>query len=326
MRVLVTGGAGYVGSLLVPHLLGKGYEVTVLDRFLFRDDVFLEYLALPGLCVVTGDICDIDVVRCAMAGADAVIHMACIANDPTLDLAPELGRQINRDAFVPLVRAAREAGVRRFIYASSSSVYGVKDTLATEDMPLAAITDYSRYKADCEVALMEERAPGFATVSLRPATLCGWAPRLRLDTVPNLFVAQAVCNKEITLFGGEQMRAMLDVRDMVRCYQLMLELPERKIDGKVWNVVKENSTMADMVKMVAECVGGQPKIITTPTDDRRSYAISGDRIQRDIGWVPRYSIKAAIATLIGAILEGRVPDAMTSDVYYNVRRIGRLYA
>jgi nucleoside-diphosphate-sugar epimerase len=323
MRVLVTGGAGYVGSLLVPHLVEKGYEVTVLDRFLFRDKSM--FIADPALDIIVGDICDIDAVKLAMEHQDAVIHMACIANDPTLDLAPELGRQINRDAFVPLVRAAREAGVRRFIYASSSSVYGIKDGLATEDMICEPITDYSRYKHQCEHALFDERGD-MAIVILRPATLCGWSPRLRLDTVPNLFVAQAVCNKKITLFGGEQMRAMLDVRDMVRCYELMLESPEKKIDGKVWNVVKKNSTMRDMVKMVAECVGGKPKIVTTPTEDRRSYAISGALIKHDLGWPPVHSIKSAIATLIGALLDGRVPNAMTSDVYYNVRRIGRLYA
>jgi nucleoside-diphosphate-sugar epimerase len=325
MRVLVTGGAGYVGSLLVPQLLADHHDVVVLDRFLFREDVFAKYQLKHGLECVRGDICDLDMVKRAMRKCEAVIHMACIANDPTLELAPELGRQINRDAFVPLVRAAREAGVRRFIYASSSSVYGIKDGLATEDMICEPITDYSRYKHQCEHALFDERGD-MAIVILRPATLCGWAPRLRLDTVPNLFVAQAMCNKEITLFGGEQMRAMLDVRDMVRCYQLMLELPEKKIDGKVWNVVKRNSTMADMVKMVATCVGGKPKIFVTPTEDRRSYAISGNLIKHDIGWVPVHSIASAIATLIGAIIDGRVPDAMTSDVYYNVRRIGRLYA
>jgi nucleoside-diphosphate-sugar epimerase len=323
MRVLVTGGAGYVGSLLVPHLIDKGHDVTVLDRFLFRsaEDLWLD----KKVSIFKGDICDLEAVRLTMAGQDAVIHMACIANDPTLELAPELGRQINRDAFVPLVRAAREAGVRRFIYASSSSVYGIKDGLATEDMTCEPITDYSRYKLDCEVALAEEQGD-MAAVVLRPATLCGWSPRLRLDTVPNLFVAQAVCNKEITLFGGAQMRAMLDVRDMVRCYQLMLDLPEKTIDGKVWNVVKRNSTMADMVQLVAACVGGKPKIFVTPTEDQRSYAISGDWIKRSIGWSPYYSIASAIATLVGAIHDGRVPDAMTSDVYYNVRRIGRLYA
>jgi len=326
MRVLVTGGGGYVGSLLVPHLVDAGYKVTVLDRFLFREDVFKSYLQNPFLSVIKGDICDLDAVKLALDGADAVIHMACIANDPTLELAPELGRQINREAFVPLVRAAREAGVRRFIYASSSSVYGIKDGLATEDMACEPITDYSRYKYECELALREPASGDMAYVILRPATLCGWSPRLRLDTVPNLFVAQAVCNKRITLFGGDQMRAMLDVRDMVRCYQRMLELPEAKIDGKMWNVVKDNSTMADMVKLVAECVGGRPDVVATPTEDRRSYAISGDLIKRDIEWVPVHSIRSAIATLIVALLDGRVPDAMASDVYYNVRRIGRLYA
>lgn len=325
MRVLVTGGAGYVGSLLVPKLAEDGHDVIVFDRFLFRDDVFREYINDRRLAIIRGDVCDNGRVSWAMRGVEAVIHMACIANDPTLDLAPELGRQINRDAFVPLVHAARKAGVKRFIYASSSSVYGIKPDLATEYMTCEPLTDYSRYKYECELALAEEKGD-MVTVVLRPATLCGWSPRLRLDTVPNLFVAQAVCNGEITLFGGEQYRAMLDVRDMVKLYQMMLKLPDEAIDGKTWNVVRQNITMAGMADKVAALVPECKHISRTATADLRSYAISGRKLLMDIHWKPSRFIGRAIQDLATRIRNGSVPAPITNDIYYNVRRVGRLYA
>src|ERR1700736_3954703 len=178
-RVLVTGGAGYVGSRLVPKLLDAGYEVTVLDLYIFGDDIFERLRENAKLREVRGDLRNPAEVACSLDGCDAVIHLACISNDPSFDLDPTLGRSINYDCFRPLVKASKDAGVRRFIYASSSSVYGIKnDVEVTEDLSLEPLTDYSKYKALCEDVLMEEREPGFSTVILRPATICGYAPRL----------------------------------------------------------------------------------------------------------------------------------------------------
>src|SRR6516162_10900058 len=166
-RVLVTGGAGYVGSNLVPKLLNAGYEVTVLDLYLYGD-VFAELNGNTKLTQIKGDLRNPADVGKALAGCDAVIHLACISNDPSFDLNPELGRSINYDCFRPLVRASKDAGVKRFIYASSSSVYGIKDEPdVTEDLPLKPLTDYSKYKAMCEEVLDEEREPGFVAVTRR---------------------------------------------------------------------------------------------------------------------------------------------------------------
>jgi nucleoside-diphosphate-sugar epimerase len=157
-RVLVTGGAGYVGSVLVPKLIAAGYEVTVLDLYIYGGELFADYRKDHGLREVRGDVRDRAAVERALAGCDAVIHLACISNDPSFDLDPALGRSINYDCFQPLVRASKAAGVRRFIYASSSSVYGIKsEPEVTEDLLLQPLTDYSKYKALCEDILMKER-------------------------------------------------------------------------------------------------------------------------------------------------------------------------
>src|SRR5690349_13987176 len=176
-RVLVTGGAGYVGSNLIPKLLNACYEVVVLDLYIYGD-IFVDLRSNPNLIEIKGDLRNPADVARATVGCDAAIHLACISNDPSFDLNPDLGRSINYDCFRPLVKASKDAGVRRFIYASSSSVYGIKnDTNVTEDLPLEPLTDYSKYKAMCEEVLEDEREPRIVAVTVRPATVCGHAPR-----------------------------------------------------------------------------------------------------------------------------------------------------
>src|SRR6478752_4674186 len=198
-RVLVTGGAGYVGSSLVPKLLAAGYEVSILDLYIYGA-VFADLALNPKLIEVKGDLRNPSDVQRALSGCDAVVHLACISNDPSFDLNPDLGRSINYDCFRPLVKASKDAGVGRFIYASSSSVYGIKnDANVTEDLPLEPLTDYSKYKAMCEEVLEQEREPGFVGVTIRPATVCGYAPRLRLDLTVNILTNLAVSNGKITV-------------------------------------------------------------------------------------------------------------------------------
>jgi nucleoside-diphosphate-sugar epimerase len=321
-RVMVTGGAGYVGSNLIPKLLAAGYEATVLDLYMYGEDIFAAHRDNPGLREVKGDLRRPGDVKRALEGADAVIHLACISNDPSFDLNPELGKSINFDCFRPLVKAAKDAGVKRFIYASSSSVYGIKDDPdVTEDMPLKPLTDYSKYKALCEDVLAEEQEAGFTTVTLRPATICGYAPRLRLDLTVNILTNLAVNNGRITVFGGEQLRPNLHVEDMTDLYLRLLEAPHEQIDRKVWNAGYDNLKVRAIADMVRAKVGPQVEIVVTPTDDHRSYHVSSEKIRRELGYTPSRTVEDAIVGLNAAFLAGRVPNAMTDDRYYNIKRM-----
>jgi nucleoside-diphosphate-sugar epimerase len=323
--VLVTGGAGYVGSALVPKLLEQGYAVKVLDLYLYGEDVLDAVKGHPGLEHIKGDIRDRALLERVIPGCDAVIHLACISNDPSFDLDPDLGRSINYDAFIDLVEVSKATGVRRFVYASSSSVYGIKDEPdVTEDLALEPLTDYSKYKAMCEDVLLGARAPGFSVFIVRPATVCGYAPRLRLDLSVNILTNHAVTNRVIKVFGGDQMRPNIHVNDMVAFYLKSLEWPETAIDGRIYNVGTQNQKVRDIAGIVQGVVGEDVAVITTPSDDNRSYHVSSEKIRRDLGFVPRHTIEDAVRDLVAAFGANRVPDSMTDDRYYNIKRMQRL--
>lgn len=320
-RVMVTGGAGYVGSSLVPKLLAAGYEVSVLDLYIYGD-IFAEFKDNPRLTEVKGDLRNPADVQRAVAGCDAVIHLACISNDPSFDLDPSLGRSINYDCFRPLVRAAKDAGVRRFIYASSSSVYGIKeDAEVTEDLPLEPLTDYSKFKAMCEEVLEEEREPGFVTLTIRPATVCGYAPRLRLDLTVNILTNHAINNGCITVLGGEQLRPNIHIDDMSDLYLMLLEAPDEVIDGKIWNAGYDNLKVGDIAKMVQAEVGPGVDIVVKPTNDHRSYHVSSEKIRRELGFSAKRTVRDAIISLKSAFAAGKVPNPMQDDRYYNIKRM-----
>jgi len=324
-RVLVTGGAGYVGSCLIPKLLDAGYGVTVLDLYLYGEDIFAPWRVSPALTEVRGDLRNPQTVARAVRGCDAVIHLACISNDPSFDLDPDLGRSINYDCFRPLVRAAKDGGIKRFIYASSSSVYGIKnDPNVTEDLPLEPLTDYSKYKALCEDVLNEEREPGFTTVIIRPATVCGYAPRLRLDLTVNILTNLAITNGRITVFGGDQLRPNLHVEDMTDLYLMLLSAPDSTVDGKVWNAGYHNLKVMQIAEMVRARIGDSVEIVVTPTDDHRSYHVSSARIQKELGFTARHTVEDAIESLQTAFAQGKVPNSLTDDRYFNIKRMQSL--
>lgn len=324
-HVFVTGGGGYVGAVLVPKLLQAGYRVTVLDLFIYGRDALDAVAGDPNLTLVPGDLRDANLLRASIPGCDSVIHLACISNDPSFELDPELGRSINYDAFGPLVEISRDSGVRRFIYASSSSVYGIKDEEdVTEDLPLEPLTDYSRYKALCEEALAEYQAPDFTTVTLRPATVCGYSPRLRLDLTVNILTNHAVNNGRIRVFGGEQRRPNIHIDDITDLYVEVLGRPAQQVAGKVWNAGYENHRVREIAEIVREVVGQSVQIVAEPTDDVRSYHISSERLARDLGFTPRHTIQQAVQGLVDAFRAGLIIEPMTNIRYYNIKMMQHL--
>jgi nucleoside-diphosphate-sugar epimerase len=324
-NVLVTGGGGYVGAVLIPKLLEHGYAVRVLDLFIYGEQVFDNVKENPNLELFQGDIRDQSLLRKILHGCDAVIHLACISNDPSFELDPELGKSINFDAFAPLVDISKESGVKRFIYASSSSVYGIKEeSNVTEDLPLLPLTDYSKYKALCEEVLLKKRSPGFVTLILRPSTVCGYSPRLRLDLTVNILTNHAVNNRKITVFGGQQMRPNIHIDDMAQAYIKSLEWPDEAIDGKIFNVGFDNFTVSEIANKVRTVVGEDIEIVTTPTDDNRSYHVSSAKIKKELGFVAAHSVEDAIRDLVASFQAGKIPNAMTNSRYYNIKTMQEL--
>lgn len=319
-RVLVVGGAGYVGAVLVPKLLKQGYRVRVLDLFIYGEDIFDSVNDASRLEIIKGDIRKKKILSEALNGVDAVIHLACISNDPSYELDPELGKSINYDAFVSLVDLVRQSDVTRFIYASSSSVYGIKEGVTvTEDLSLEPLTDYSKYKVKCEQYLLSEDNPGMAVTIIRPATVCGYSPRMRFDLTVNILTNHAINNGKITVFGGEQKRPNLHIEDMTDLYVFLLTLPKEKIDRKIYNAGYQNQKVKDIAAIVKKTLNSDVEVITTPTDDNRSYHISAQKIADELGFIPKHTIEDAVKDLELAFQKGMFEDPMNNPVYFNVK-------
>ncbi len=330
MKILVTGAAGYVGCALVPKLISAGHSVIAYDIMYYGSDGLVPD---KNLSIVEGDIRDSAAFSKQVQGVDVVIHLACISNDPSFELDAALGKSINFDCFEPMVKASRDAGVKRFIYVSSSSVYGVSDSPeVTEEHALKPLTDYSKFKALCEEILPKYRRPGFTVVTIRPATVCGYSPRTRLDLSVNILTNHAVNNRRIKVFGGSQKRPNIHIDDITDLYVKLLELPDEKIDGKIYNAGYQNHSIADLAQMVKKVVEREfPEkapidIAVEPTDDLRSYHVSSGKIAKELGFVPRKTVEDAIADLCKAFRAEKLPDSFTNPRYFNVRTMKNLSA
>jgi nucleoside-diphosphate-sugar epimerase len=330
-KVLVTGGAGYCGARLVPQLLEHGYKVTVYDIMFFGNQ-FLPR-GNPNLKIIDGDIRDTAKFASAVAGHDAVVNLACISNDASFELDEDLSTSINLNAFEPLVLTSKKAGVKRFVYASSSSVYGVSDNPdVTEDHPLLPLTLYNKYKGMCEPLLKKHMSNDFAGVIFRPATVCGYSPRQRLDLSVNILTNHAVNAGKITVFGGSQLRPNLHILDYCDAVELLLSAPVDKIQNETFNVGFQNLSLIEIAELVRRVVSEEipnrkgVEIVTTPTDDIRSYHINSEKIRRVLGYNPRRTIEDAVRELTRAFVANKVPNSMEDDRYYNVRLLKRLKA
>ncbi len=321
-KIFITGGAGYVGSSLVPRLLDLDYEVTVFDLFIYGNDVLPDH---KNLKKIVGDIRNTQLLKDNIPGNDVLIHLACISNDPSYELNPTLGKSINYDAFEPLVAISRKEGVGRFIYASSSSVYGIKNEKnVTEDMSLEPLTDYSKFKAECETILNKYKSDEFITTVLRPSTVCGYAKRQRLDLVVNILTNHAFHNREIKVFGGSQLRPNIHIDDMVQSYISVLNAHKSKINGEIFNVGYKNQTVTELADEVKQIIGSDVVIKKTDSDDNRSYHVSSDKIYNEIGFSPKKTVKDAVDDLKVAFQKKILVNTFENEFFYNIKRMNNI--
>ncbi len=321
-KVLITGGAGYVGSALVPDLLKKGYEVVVYDLYTYGE-VFKD-INDSKLIEIKGDIRDKEKLVEASKGCDAMIHLACISNDPSFEMNPELGKSINYDAFFNVVEAMKVNKIKRLVYASTSSVYGIKDKeKVVEEDSLEPITDYSKYKAECEKVLRNLK-DDFEWVAVRSATVCGYATRLRLDVVVNILTINALVNKKIKIFGGKQCRPNINIKDIVRVYGLMLKAPKEKINHQSFNAGYQNLSITEIANLVKKICGPDITFEYFESNDNRSFNINSDKIAKVLGFKPKFTVEDGIKSIIEAYNAGLIKDGVNNPIYHNIKRMKQL--
>ena len=316
--ILLIGGGGYVGTELVDHLLQKKYKVIVYDLFIYGNFLTKD----KNLSFIYGDIRDLLLLKKIIVNIDVIIHLACISNDPSFDLNPKLGKSINYDPFEELVRISKDNGVERFIYASSSSVYGIKSEInVTEDFSLKPLTDYSIFKAMCEEILLKHNSKNFNCTIIRPATVCGYSRRQRLDVVVNILTNLAYNEKRIKIFGGDQLRPNINIFDMCNVYVHILDQPIEKINGEIFNAGYENLSVKKLAKLVQETVPFNVKVQKVQTDDNRSYHVSSEKIKNKLGFKNKKNIKDAINSLVSAFQKNLLLEPLSNEMYFNIKRM-----
>ena len=321
-KIFITGGAGYVGSMLALSLAKKGYNVTVLDLFMYEQNIFNN---ISNIKSIKGDIRDFNLIQKILPGHDIVIHLACISNDPSFELNPSLGKSINYDCFEPLVQFSLKNNIQKFIYASSSSVYGISDEKNVhENIELKPLTDYSKFKVDCEKILLKYSSQNFCTTIIRPATVCGYSVRQRLDVVVNILTNIAYNKREITVFGGKQLRPNIHIDDMVNLYELMVGADKNLINKKIYNVGYDNYPVIEIAEKVKGLIGDDINLKLVPTNDNRSYHISSKKIKDELGFYPKKNIEHAIKDLKEAFEKGLLTNSLIDPKYFNIEMMKKI--
>lgn len=296
MKLFVTGACGYKGSVLVPKLLLAGHEVIAFDIQWFGN--FLR--PHPGLTVVKGDVRDPENID--LAGVDAVIHLSSVANDPCGDLDPKLTWEISCLATMQLADRAVRQGVRQFIYASSGSVYGVKkEDRVTEDLALLPISEYNKTKMCGERIVLSYKDDMIVQI-VRPATVCGLSPRMRLDVSVNLLTMQALSRGKIVVFGGDQTRPNIHIEDITDLYVFLLANPQHT---GVFNAGFENLSINEIAGLVTRHVPAE--VTVTPSNDPRSYRVNSDKLLAT-GFRPKKTVEDAIKEIVGEFRQGSLRD------------------
>ena len=305
MNILLTGACGYIGTSLTRELLNQGHTVRAVDIMWFGN--YLE--PHPNLTIVQDDIRNAS--SWDMRGIDVVMHLANVANDPCSDLNSKLNWEVNALATMFLVERAIKDGVPQFIFASSGSVYGVKEEPeVTEDLDLVPISDYNKTKMVSERVLLSYKDQIHVQI-VRPATVCGYSPRMRLDLSVNMLTMQALANKKITVFGGDQTRPNIHLRDMIRVYHHFLSVG--KAHPGIFNAGFENISILDIAERVQKHVPAE--ITVTPSNDPRSYRLSSKKLLAT-GFAPKFTVEDGITEVIAAYRDGRLRD---EERCYNIK-------
>lgn len=309
-RVAVIGGAGYVGSVLVRRLLDSGYEVNVLDALMYGDEGIRDLYGRPGFTVIQGDLRDHEAVSRAVADADAVAHLGGLVGDPACELDETLTLEVNLDATRMIGQAARASGVRRFVFASTCSVYGASSEILDEHSATSPVSLYARSKLVSERLLNELRDEDFAPVILRFGTLYGLAPRPRFDLVVNLLTAKAVEENSITIFGGDQWRPFLHVSDAAAAILRCLEAPRYLVEGQVFNVGsdEQNHPVADLGALIQELVPEVHVTYDLTEVDPADYRVAFTKIRELLDFTPQRTLAEGMAEIKAAIERGEIGD------------------
>lgn len=324
MKIIVLGACGYVGSYLCPFLLSEGHQVVGFDTQYFGDGYWSH--SNESAKLIKGDIRDPKAVEEAARGCDVALILACISNDSSYQLNETFAKSINIDAFPGVVRALNAAGVKRVVYASSSSVYGVSHAPeVTEEHELIPMTLYNTSKGICEKILWDLIDPDITAVAIRPATVCGYAPRQRFDLTVNVMTRDAMMKNKITVFGGEQKRPNLHIKDMCDVYKLLLTAPKELINGETFNVGVQNMKVREIAALIRvvvfEQTGKFVDIETQPSTDNRSYHISSEKIKKVLCFEPQHTVKEAILDIVTRFQDGYWKDALTNPIYTNVLQL-----
>ena len=321
MKILLVGGAGYVGCELALDLIKKKHEVKIYDLMIYK-------VKLPkhkNLKIVKGDVRNIKKLsKNIEKDTDVIIHLACISNDPSYELNPKLGKSINYDYFETLLNVCKKKKIKRFIYASSSSVYGVKNKKhVIETDKTQPLTDYSKYKLKCEKILFKFKND-FVTIVVRPATVCGYSIRQRLDLSVNILTNFAYHKKKILIFGGKQLRPNIHIKDMIRVYDKLIMANKELVKGQIFNAGDSNKSIIQIAKIIKKQFKKKITLEFEKSNDNRSYHISSNKLKKRLNFKFRYQISDAAKELIRAFQKKIFFDTFDNPEYHNIKKMKKI--
>ena len=325
-KVFITGGTGYIGTRLSEELANEGHIVTAYDTQYFGVSNLDK---IKNIKLVKGDIRDINHLAESSKDHEIFLHLACISNDTSFALNEKLSTSVNLDCFEPMVLAAKKNKISRFIYASTSSVYGLSEKKdVKEEHPLIPLTLYNKYKGECEPLLLKHTDENFTGVIFRPATVCGYSKRLRLDLTVNILTNFAYNKGFIKVFGGDQMRPNLNIKDYIRAVKMFISAPKENVNNQIFNVGYQNLKVKDIAHIVKKvCEKKYNKKIDiqfVSSDDKRSYHINSDKIYEELKFKPIHTIEESVEELCDAFDQGLIPNSFDNDDYYNVKKLLKL--